>query len=70
MRIASPNLEKTMNTTTHVWVVESLFDDTPTLLSVHINVASAHAARAAYMADYRNGGTESDYRVRAVEINK
>ena len=58
-----------MTTMTHVWVVESLSDDTPTLLSVHTDKESAAAARAAYIADYRHGGTEADYWVHAIKLN-
>jgi hypothetical protein len=58
-----------MTTMTHVWVVESLADDTPTLLSVHTDKESAAAARAAYIADYRHGGTEADYWIHAMKLN-
>jgi hypothetical protein len=58
-----------MSTPTHVWVVHSLSDDTPTMLSVHTTQELAYAARAAYIADYRNGGTEADYWVQAVRLN-
>jgi hypothetical protein len=58
-----------MTTMTHVWVVESLDDDTPTLLSVHTDKESAYAARAAYIKDYRHGGTEANYWVHALKLN-
>lgn len=52
-----------------IWVVESLADDTPTLLSAHTDMASAYAARAAYIKSYRYGGTEADYWVHTVKLN-
>ena len=58
-----------MTTSTHVWVVESLGDDTPTLLSVHTDMQQAYAARAAYIKHYRHGGTEADYWVHQVKLN-
>ena len=54
---------------THVWVVESLGDDTPTLLSVHTDMAQAYAARTAYTKNYRHGGTEADYWVHTMKLN-
>lgn len=54
---------------THVWVVESLGDDTPTLLSVHTDREQAYAARAAYIKHYRHGGTEADYWVHTMKLN-
>lgn len=53
----------------YVWVVESLADDVPRLLSVHTDRESAVLARAAYMADYRFGGTEDDYSVHGMLLN-
>mgnify|MGYP006288515083 CR=1 FL=1 len=53
----------------HVWVVESLSDDTPTLLSVHTTKELAFAARDAFIKDYRNGGTEADYWVHAMRLD-
>lgn len=58
-----------MTVMTHVWVVESLGDDTPTLLSVHTDKEAANAARAAYIKDYRHGGTEADYWIHAMKLN-
>jgi len=58
-----------MTVMTHVWVVESLGDDTPTLLSVHTDKASANAAVAAYTKSYRHGGTEADYWVHTMKLN-
>lgn len=58
-----------MTTSTHVWVVESLGDDTPTLLSVHTDMERAYAARAAYIKNYRYGGTEADYWVHTMKMN-
>lgn len=54
---------------THVWVVESLGDDTPTLLSVHTDKESAIAARDAYIKDYRHGGVQSDYYIHPMKLN-
>ena len=56
-------------TMTHVWAVESLSDDTPTLLSVHTDKESANAAVAAYTKSYRYGGVQSDYWVHQVRLN-
>lgn len=58
-----------MTTMTHVWVVESLTDDTPTLLSVHTDKHSANDAVKDYIADYRHGGIQSDYWVHPVKLN-
>lgn len=58
-----------MNAMTHVWVVEDLNDDTPTLLSVHTDKESAFSARDEYIKDYRHGGTEADYWVHAMKLN-
>ena len=58
-----------MTDLTHVWVVESLGDDTPTLLSVHTDQQAAYAARTAYIKDYRHGGTEADYWVHTMKLN-
>lgn len=57
------------NSQTHVWVVESLADDTPTLLSVHTDKESANAARDAYIRNYRHGGTQSDYWIHPMKLN-
>lgn len=54
----------------YVWVVESLGDDTPTLLSVHTDMDSALKAREAYIKDYRHGGSGDDYWVHAMCLNK
>ena len=53
----------------HVWVVESLGDDTPTLLSVHTDKESANAARDAYVKSYRYGGIQSDYWIHSMKLN-
>lgn len=58
-----------MSAMTHVWVVESLGDDTPTLLSAHTDKEQAYAARAAYIKHYRHGGTEADYWVHTMKLN-
>lgn len=58
-----------MSVMTYVWVVESLGDDTPTLLSVHTDKESANTAVVAYIKDYRHGGTEADYWVHAMKLN-
>lgn len=52
-----------------VWVVLSLFDDTPTFMSVHTDDEQARAAREAYIKDYRYGGDEADYRIHEVKLN-
>jgi hypothetical protein len=55
---------------THVWVVESLLEDNaPVLLSVHTDKESANAARAAYIADHRHGGTQADYWIHTMKLN-
>jgi len=59
-----------MNNEKHIWVVESLGDDTPTMLSVHDTQENALAARDAYIKSYRHGGTTEDYWVHAVRINR
>lgn len=53
----------------HVFVVEHLGDDTPTLLSVHTTQEKAFAARSAYIKDYRHGGTADDYWVHGVRLD-
>jgi len=52
-----------------VYVVESLADDTPTTLSIHSTRESAQAAVPQYMADYRMGGSEDDYRIQSVLLD-
>jgi hypothetical protein len=58
-----------MTEDTHMWVVENLFDDTPSLMSIHSKKAKAFAAREAYVKDYRHGGELNDYWVHAVRID-
>lgn len=53
----------------YVWVVESLADDTPSLLSVHTDKELANAARDAYVKSYRYGGIQSDYWIHRVKLN-
>lgn len=53
----------------YVWVVESLADDAPSLLSVHTDKQSAYEARAGYINHYRHGGTEADYWVHTMKLN-
>lgn len=53
----------------YIWVVESLVDDTPTLVSLHSDQAKAFAARDAYTKSYRYGGTADDYWVHGVKLN-
>lgn len=54
----------------YIWVVESLGDDTPTMLSLHDTQEKALAARDAYIKHYRHGGDAFDYWVHAVRINR
>ena len=58
-----------MNKETHMWVVENLFDDTPSLMSIHSDMAKAYAAREAYVKSYRHGGELNDYWVHAIRID-
>jgi hypothetical protein len=58
-----------MTDLTHVWVVESLGDDTPTLLSVHTDQQTARAAVYDYIAHPHFGGTEADYWVHTMKLN-
>ena len=53
----------------HVWVVESLMDDTPTLLSVHTTQEKANEARDAYIKSYRYGGNANDYWVHGMRLD-
>lgn len=53
----------------HMWVVESLGDDTPTLLSVHTTQEKALAARDEYIKSYRYGGTADDYWVHGMRLD-
>lgn len=53
----------------YVFVVESLFDDTPTLLSVHTTQEKALAARDDYIKNYRHGGTTDDYWVHGMRLD-
>lgn len=55
--------------TKFVWVVESLGDDTPTLLSVHTTQEKATEARDAYIKSYRYGGDENDYWVHGMRLD-
>ena len=54
---------------THVFVVESLMDDTPTLLSVHTTQEKALAARDDYIKCYRHGGNANDYWVHGMRLD-
>jgi hypothetical protein len=51
----------------YIWVVESLCDSTPTLLSVHTSQHNALAARDAYMGDGRISRSEADYWVHGMK---
>lgn len=53
----------------HVFVVESLGDDTPTLLSVHTTQEKAVAARDDYIKSYRHGGNANDYWVHGMRLD-
>lgn len=53
----------------HVFVVESLMDDTPTLLSVHTTQEKALAARDDYIKCYRYGGNANDYWVHGMRLD-
>jgi hypothetical protein len=53
-----------------VWMVDFLAEDTPHTLSVHTTKALAEAARDAYIKSYRHGGTEDDYWVHGVSLNR
>jgi len=53
-----------------VWMVDFLGEDTPHTLSVHTTQALAEAARDAYIKSYRHGGTEDDYWVHGISLNR
>jgi hypothetical protein len=53
----------------HVFVVESLMDDTPTLMSVHTTQEKALAARDDYIKCYRHGGNANDYWVHGMRLD-
>ena len=58
-----------MSKNTYIWVVESLGDDTPTLLSVHTTKEKAMAARDDYIKSYRHAGTADDYWVHFMRLD-
>jgi hypothetical protein len=58
-----------MSKNTYIWVVESLGDDTPTLLSVHTTKEKAMAARDNYIKSYRHAGTADDYWVHFMRLD-
>jgi hypothetical protein len=53
----------------YVFVVESLGDDTPTLLSVHTTQEKAFEARDSFIKSYRYGGTADDYWVHGMKLD-
>jgi len=58
-----------MSKNTYIWVVESLGDDTPTLLSVHTTKEKALEARDSYIKSYRHGGATDDYWVHFMRLD-